>query len=140
MGFHPVVIFAVSQASVLFQFWVHTEYIKKMHPIIEYLLATPSNHRVHHGTQEKYLDKNYAATFIFWDRMFGTFQQEEERPEYGLTTKIGNRLNPLFLNFHEYQSMIEDVKKADSMKNKWFYMFASPSAIHHRKLKEQTNS
>ena len=140
MGFHPVVIFAVSQASVLFQFWVHTEYIKKMHPIIEYLLATPSNHRVHHGTQEKYLDKNYAATFIFWDRMFGTFQQEEERPEYGLTTKIGNRLNPLFLNFHEYKSMIEDVKKADSLKNKWFYIFASPTAIHHRKLKEQTNS
>ena len=111
-----------------------------MHPLIEYLLATPSNHRVHHGTQEKYLDKNYAATFIFWDRMFGTFQQEEERPEYGLTTKIGNRLNPLFLNFHEYKSMIEDVKKADSFKNKWFYIFASPTAIHHRKLKEQTNS
>ena len=52
--------------------------------------------------------------------MFGTFQLEEERPEYGLTNKIGNRLNPLFLNFHEYQNMIDDIKKADTMKKKWF--------------------
>ncbi len=135
-GFHPIVIFAVSQASVLFQFWVHTEYIKKLHPVFEYILATPSNHRVHHGTQEKYLDKNYAATFIFWDRMFGTFQKEEERPEYGLTNKIGNRLNPIFLNFHEYQDMIEDVKHAKGIQKKWFYIFGSPSAIHHEKLKD----
>jgi sterol desaturase/sphingolipid hydroxylase (fatty acid hydroxylase superfamily) len=135
LGFHPILVFVVSQASVLFQFWVHTEYIKKMHPIIEYIFATPSNHRVHHGTQEKYLDKNYAATFIFWDRMFGTFQKEEERPNYGLTSKIGNRFNPLFLNFHEYVDMVEDVKKANGIKKKWFYIFGSPSAIHHEKQK-----
>jgi len=137
MGFHPIIIFAVSQASVLFQFWVHTEYIKKMHPFFEYILATPSNHRVHHGTQEKYLDKNYAATFIFWDRMFGTFQKEEERPDYGLTNKIGNRFNPLFLNFHEYKDMVQDFKKAKGFKRKTFFLFGSPSDIHHHKIKEQ---
>lgn len=134
LGFHPVVFFVVSQVAVLFQFWVHTEYIRKMHPLIEYLFATPSNHRVHHGSQEIYLDKNYAATFIFWDRIFGTFVEEGEKPEYGLTTKIGNRLDPLFLNFHEVKDIMNDMKKAKGTKNKLFYLFASPSRIHRRKM------
>jgi sterol desaturase/sphingolipid hydroxylase (fatty acid hydroxylase superfamily) len=76
LGFHPVILFIVNQIAVLFQFWVHTEYIRRMPAIIEYLFATPSNHRVHHGSQEKYIDKNYGATFIIWDRMFNTFQPE----------------------------------------------------------------
>ncbi len=135
LGFHPVIIFVVSQASVLFQFWVHTEYIKKMPAVFEYLLATPSNHRVHHGTQEKYLDKNYAATFIFWDRMFGTYQKEEETPNYGLTNKIGDRFNPIFLNFHEYNDMVKDVKGAGSLKKKLFFIFGSPLKIYHEKIK-----
>jgi len=138
-GFHPVVFFVVSQVAVLFQFWVHTEYIKKLHPIIEYIFATPSNHRVHHGSQEKYLDKNYAATFIFWDRLFGTFQPEEERPIYGLTKKIGNRMDPLFLNFHEFSDMIADVKKAKGFREKMFYLFGSPTAVYYRKLDEEEN-
>ncbi len=79
IGFHPIVFFVVNQIAVLFQFWVHTEYIRKLHPAFEYIFATPSNHRVHHGSQEKYINKNYGATFIFWDRMFGTFQPEEEQ-------------------------------------------------------------
>jgi len=137
MGFHPVVLFVVSQAAVLFQFWVHTEYIGKLHPIIEYIFATPSNHRVHHGSQDKYLDKNFAATFIFWDRLFGTYQAEEEEPEYGLTQKIGNRLDPLFLNFHEYYDMIADVKRANGLKQKLFYIFGSPSKIYKEKLAQQ---
>ncbi len=135
-GFHPIVIFVVSQVSVMFQFWVHTEYIKKLPRWVEYVFATPSNHRVHHGSQEKYLDKNYAATFIFWDRIFGTFQLEEERPIYGLTTKIGNRLNPIFLNFHEIKDMFQDVKTAKGFKKKWFYIFGSPTAIYNEKLKK----
>ncbi len=135
MGFHPIIFFVVSQVSVLFQFWVHTEYIRKMHPIIEYIFATPSNHRVHHGSQEKYLDKNFAATFIFWDRLFGTYQKEEEQPDYGLTTKIGNRLDPLFLNFHEYYDMIDDVKKAKGLSKKLFFIFGHPNKIHLQKLK-----
>lgn len=139
IGFHPVVFFVTSQISVLFQFWVHTEYIRKMHPWLEYILATPSNHRVHHGRNEKYLDKNYAATFIFWDRMFGTYQKEEEKPDYGLTTQIGNRLNPIFLNFHELNEMRKDVKSTKSLRKKLFYVLGSPSAIYHEKLaKEQS--
>lgn len=135
MGFHPVIFFVTSQVSVLFQFWVHTEYIRKLHPFFEYILATPSNHRVHHGRNEKYLDKNYAATFIFWDRIFGTYQKEEERPDYGLTSQIGNRLNPIFLNFHELSDLIKDVRKAKGFRKKLFYMFGSPTAIYHEKLR-----
>ncbi len=130
IGFHPIIFFVANQIGVLFQFWVHTEYIGKLHPAIEYIFATPSNHRVHHGSQDKYLDKNFAATFIFWDRLFGTYQLEQEKPNYGLTTKIGNRMNPVFLNFHEYYDMVADVKKAKGLKLKLFYVFGSPAAIH----------
>lgn len=135
-GFHPIIFFVVSQVAVLFQFWVHTEYIGRLHPWIEYIFATPSNHRVHHGSQDKYLDKNYAATFIIWDRMFGTYQPEEERPIYGLTTKIGDRMDPIFLNFHEFGDMVNDVKKAKGLKKKLFYIFGSPTAVYNEKLKE----
>lgn len=129
MGFHPVIFFIVNQISVLFQFWQHTEYIGKLHPIIEKIVVTPSNHRVHHGSDEKYIDKNFAAIFIFWDKLFGTYQPEEEKPTYGITTKIEHKLNPLHLNFHEYQDMYQDVKKAKTIKEKLFYVFASPSKI-----------
>jgi len=138
IGFHPIIFFTVSQIAVLFQFWVHTEYIGKLHPWIEYIFATPSNHRVHHGSQEKYIDKNFAATFIFWDRLFGTFQEEEEQPEYGLTTKIGNRMDPLFLNFHEFNDMIRDIKRARGIRKKLFYAFASPGRIHEEKMKQRS--
>jgi hypothetical protein len=133
IGFHPIIFFLVSQVSVLFQFWVHTEYIKRLHPVIEYLFATPSNHRVHHGSQEKYLDKNFAATFIIWDRIFGTFEPETDEPEYGLTTKIGDRVDPIFLNFHEINDIISDLSKAQGFREGVFYLFGSPSKIAARK-------
>ena len=134
IGFHPVIFFVASQIAVLFQFWVHTEYIRKLHPIIEYIFATPSNHRVHHGSQEKYLDKNFAATFILFDRMFGTYHDEDEQPEYGLTSKIGDRLNPIYLNFHEFADMAKDIRQAKGIKDKLFYAFSSPAKIHKRKM------
>lgn len=135
-GFHPVIFFIVHQIGVLFQFWQHTEYIRKLHPAIEWLIVTPSNHRVHHGSDEKYLDKNFGVIFIFWDRMFGTYQPEEEKPTYGITTKIENKLNPLYLNFHEYKDIYVDVKEATGLKNKLFYIFASPAAIAKSKQKK----
>ena len=135
IGFHPVIIFIVNQISVLFQFWQHTEYIGKLHPIIEKFVVTPSNHRVHHGSDEKYIDKNFGAIFIFWDFMHNSYQVEEEKPTYGLTTKIEHKLDPLHLNFHEYQDMWNDVKKAKGFKEKWFYIFGSPGDI--AKLKKE---
>ena len=78
IGFDPVIFFICHQIEVLYQFWIHTEYIQKLPAPIEYIFVTPSHHRVHHGKNEKYMDKNYGSTLVIWDRMFGTFQPEED--------------------------------------------------------------
>lgn len=135
VGFHPVIFFIVHQIGVLFQFWQHTEQIKKLPPVFEWLIVTPSNHRVHHGSDEKYLDKNFGVIFIFWDKLLGTYQKEEERPLYGTVHKIKTTLDPLYLNFHEYSDMVRDVKGTRNWKEKLFYVFGSPSAIAKRKAK-----
>jgi sterol desaturase/sphingolipid hydroxylase (fatty acid hydroxylase superfamily) len=133
-GFHPVIFFATSQIAVLFQFWVHTEYIRKIHPVIEYIFATPSNHRVHHGAQRKYMNKNYGATFIFWDRMFGTYQKEEEQAIYGLSHNLTEKANPLVLNFHEFADMWKDIKSTKKFRERIFFIFGDPYDIYlHKK-------
>lgn len=134
IGFHPIIFFITNQIAVLFQFWVHTEYIRKLHPAVEYLFATPSNHRVHHGSQEKYINKNYGATFIIWDRIFGTYQEEEEQVHYGITHNIKQKSNPLYINFHEYIDIWNDMKRAKGFKKKMFFLFGDPIDI--AKLKE----
>lgn len=135
-GFHPMIFFVANQVAVLFQFWVHSEYVPRLHPLIEYIFATPSNHKVHHGSQEKYLDVNYGATFIIWDRIFGTYQPLEERPVYGLTTPIPYSSNPFYLNFHEIKEIAKDVKAAGTFREKMFYIFGSPSKIGLMKKKQ----
>ena len=136
IGFHPIIIFVTNQIAVLFQFWVHTEYIRKLHPAIEYLFATPSNHRVHHGSQERYINKNYGATFIIWDRIFGTFQEEDEKPVYGLTHNIDRKHDPIHINFHEYVDIAKDVKTARNWKEALFYIFGDPGDIDQYKKRK----
>ncbi|MBD2754274.1 sterol desaturase family protein [Spirosoma validum] len=133
IGFHPIIFFVTNQIAVLFQFWVHTEYIRRMPAWVEYVFATPSNHRVHHGSQEKYIDKNFGATFIFWDRLFGTFQPEEEQVIYGITTNIENKANPLIINFHEFIDIFHDVRSAKGLRRKLFFIFGSPVKIAEEK-------
>ena len=133
MGFDPVVFFICHQIEVLYQFWIHTEYIKKLPKPIEYIFTTPSHHRVHHATNEKYLDKNYGSTFIIWDRMFGTFQPEEERPDYGITTPISNPYNPITLCFHEWVDLVKDVKKAKNWRQAQKLAFGRPSELQEYK-------
>ncbi len=135
-GFHPLVFFICNQIAVLFQFWVHTEYIHKLPKIFELIIATPSNHRVHHGTQEKYLDKNYAPTFIFWDKIFGTYQPEEERPIYGLTMPI-HSANPFYIVFHELMEIFKDLKKAKTLKQTLWIIFGHPNDIYKWKKEEE---
>ncbi len=135
-GFHPLIFFISNQLGVLYQFWVHTESIGKLHPFIEKYFGTPSNHRVHHGSDEKYLDKNFGATFMIWDHWFGSFQYEEEKPKYGLTTNIDHKINPLVLNFHEYSDILKDVKSAQTFRRKLYFIFASPGDIYKYKLKK----
>ncbi|WP_230383852.1 sterol desaturase family protein [Pedobacter endophyticus] len=136
-GFHPIVFFVANQIAVLFQFWVHTEYIKKLPRVIEFLFATPSNHRVHHGSQDKYIDKNFGATFIIWDRVFSTYQAEEEQVEYGLTTKLQQKGNPIYVNFHEFIDIWKDLKKAKCMREGLFFVFASPGRVARYKEKNE---
>lgn len=135
VGFHPVIFFIVNQIAVLFQFWVHTEYIGKLNPLVELIFATPSNHRVHHGSQEKYINKNYGATFIFWDRLFNTYQKEQEKVKYGVTHNIKNKANPININFHEFVDIWRDLKNAPTWKKKFFYLFGNPIAISKEKSK-----
>ncbi|TDN87644.1 sterol desaturase/sphingolipid hydroxylase (fatty acid hydroxylase superfamily) [Salegentibacter sp. 24] len=129
LGFHPLVFFIVHQLEVLYQFWIHTELIKKLPRPIEYIFTTPSHHRVHHSVNEKYLDKNYGSTFIFWDRIFGTFQEEDEKPRYGITKPV-NSYNPFFLVFHEWIEISKDIWKARSLKEAWLILFGSPVDKH----------
>lgn len=138
-GFHPIIFFITNQIAVLFQFWVHTEYIKKLPRFIEYVFATPSNHRVHHGSQEKYINKNFGATFILWDRMFGTFEPERERAVYGLTHPLPNKGNPIYVNFHEFIDIWHDVRKAKGLKRKLFFLFGNPIHVARYKDKENRN-
>lgn len=132
LGFHPVVFFITHQIEVLYQFWIHTEYIKKLPRPIEYFFTTPSHHRVHHARNEKYLDKNYGSTFIIWDRIFGTFQPEEERPDYGITTPV-NSYNPIKLNFHEWSDIVRDVRRSKSLKEAYAMIFTRPSELEAKK-------
>ena len=126
MGFDPFVFFICHQI-VLYQFWIHTEYIKKLHPVIEFIFTTPSHHRVHHASDEHYLDKNYGSTFIIWDRMFGTFMPEGERPNYGITKPVTS-YNPIYLVFHEWRDIFSDLRKAQSFKEAWRILFDKPGA------------
>jgi sterol desaturase/sphingolipid hydroxylase (fatty acid hydroxylase superfamily) len=133
IGFHPVILFVTNQIAVLFQFWVHTEFIRKMNPVIEFIFATPSNHRVHHGSQAKYINKNFGATFIIWDRIFGTYQPEEDQAIYGITHPLERKHDPIHINFHEYVDMFNDIKRARSMKERLFYLLGDPEHIAQQK-------
>lgn len=125
MGFHPLVFLIVHQIEVLYQFWIHTELIKKLPKPIEYIFTTPSHHRVHHSINEKYMDKNFGSTLIIWDRLFKTFQVEEEQPIYGITKPV-NSYNPVYLVFHEWVDVFKDLGRAKSPKMAWQILFGSP--------------
>ena len=132
MGFDPVTFFICHQIEVLYQFWIHTEYIRKLPKPIEFIFTTPSHHRVHHGVNAKYMDQNYGSTLIIWDRMFGTFQPEEEQPEYGITKQV-NSYNPVWLNFHEWSDIVKDVRKSKSLKEAYYMVFGRPAHMEEIK-------
>ncbi|ECE6961912.1 sterol desaturase family protein, partial [Salmonella enterica subsp. enterica] len=110
LGFHPAVIAFVYGFNLVYQFWIHTEAIGKMWRPFEFIFNTPSHHRVHHATNPRYLDANFAGTLIIWDRMFGTFVEEldEDVPRYGIVRNIGT-FNPVRVAFHEWAGMLKDV-------------------------------
>jgi hypothetical protein len=111
--------------NLIYQFFTHTELVGKLPRPIEFVFNTPSHHRIHHGSNPEYLDKNYGGILIIWDRMFGSFQKELHRPNYGLTTPVGT-YNLLKLQYHEYGNIIGDVRGARGLRNKLCYIFARP--------------
>lgn len=129
VGFHPVDVILMQAISLLYQYWIHTELIVKFPPLVEWFFNTPSHHRVHHGSNVKYLDKNHGGILIIWDRIFGTFQLEEERPNYGLVHNLTS-YNPFVIAFHEWRDLFRDVRKAPSLKAAFLYVFGPPGWSH----------
>ena len=131
IGFDPIIFLTLSSFNTLYQFWIHTRTIKSM-GFLEYILNTPSHHRVHHGSNPKYIDKNHAGTLIIWDRMFGTFQKEEEEVYYGITKPLAS-WNPVWANIHYWKDLIETAKKSDSISDK-IRVFVKPPGWFPEKL------
>lgn len=131
VGFHPLMILTVMTISLIYQFWLHTQTINRFPRVFEFFFNTPSHHRVHHGSNVRYLDRNHAGVLIIWDRMFGTFQEEmpEEPVKYGITTNI-HTYNPFVIATHEYGNLIRDVRNAPSFKAKLGYIFKPPGWSH----------
>jgi sterol desaturase/sphingolipid hydroxylase (fatty acid hydroxylase superfamily) len=126
LGFHPAMIVIQQSLNLLYQYWIHTEAIGKLPRPVEWLFNTPSHHRVHHAANPQYLDKNYAGTLMVWDRLFGTFAPEEEKPVYGLTKNIGTH-NPLRIFVHEYVALFRDALKPGPWKHRLGYVFRNPA-------------
>jgi sterol desaturase/sphingolipid hydroxylase (fatty acid hydroxylase superfamily) len=113
------------QVNLLYQYWIHTEVINRLPQPIEAVFNTPSHHRVHHGANPQYLDKNYGGILIIWDRLFGTFEPEVRRIKYGLTKNI-DTFNPMRIGYHEFIDIARDVKGARGWRNKLGHVFRRP--------------
>ena len=124
LGFDLVQTVIALLLVISYQNWIHTEKIYKL-GWLDKIFNTPSVHRVHHGSNEKYIDKNYGGILIIWDRIFGTYQQEEEAVVYGIVEPL-NSANPLIINFHEYWKIIKDVRKSNSLKDAMGYILGRP--------------
>jgi len=120
------VLVATVSLNLIYQFWVHTQHVPALGPI-EWIMVTPSNHRVHHARNDQYVDKNYGGVFIIWDRIFGTYQDElaEEPAVYGLRKPL-NSWNPLWANTHVYWRLLVDFVKIKGIKNKTQLLFKRP--------------
>lgn len=125
LGVPPWMVFASFSISLIYQFWVHTERIGTLWRPIEFVFNTPSHHRVHHGRDAEYLDRNYGGILIIWDRLFGTFQPELFRPHYGLTKPVGT-FNIWRLQTHEYAAIARDVRRATRWRDRLGYAFGPP--------------
>ena len=125
VGFEPWMVLLAQSWSLIYQFWIHTERIRRLPRPLEAVLNTPSHHRVHHGSNEQYLDRNYGGILIIWDRLFGTYEPEGERVRYGLTTQLRTH-RPVQVAFHEYIAMWHDLRRAPRWRDKLGVVFRGP--------------
>jgi sterol desaturase/sphingolipid hydroxylase (fatty acid hydroxylase superfamily) len=127
LGVHPAILFFSKGLNLTYQFWVHTELIARLPKVLEWTLITPSHHRVHHAVNPRYLDANYGGVLILWDRLFGTFVAEraEDRPRFGIVGNLGT-FNPIKVAFHEWWAIANDLRRARSVREAWWYMWGRP--------------
>jgi len=124
VGVRPDLIVVSGALNLLYQFWIHTEMVGRLGPL-ERVLNTPSHHRVHHGSNPRYLDKNYGGILIVWDRLFGTFAEEVHRPTYGLTQPVVTR-SVLGLQYREFGAIARDVRRAAGWRERVGYLLRPP--------------
>ena len=124
LGFPVEMLLVQKSISLIYQYWLHTELIGELSWFGK-LFNTPSHHRVHHGRNPIYLDRNHAGIFIVWDKLFGTFEPESEPVDYGLTSNI-HTYNPLRIAFHEWAAMLKDVSSARTWRGRLGYLFTAP--------------
>lgn len=132
LGVRPELILVAGGWNLFYQFWIHTEALDRLPVWAEAWLNTPSHHRVHHGANPQYLDRNYGGVLIVWDRWFGTFEPERERVAYGLTKNVGS-YNLVWVQLHEYMAIIRDLLRAARWRERLWLTFASPAAISARR-------
>jgi sterol desaturase/sphingolipid hydroxylase (fatty acid hydroxylase superfamily) len=127
LGFPPAMILTAQAVSLIYQFWIHTETVQKLPAPLEWLLNTPSHHRVHHGKNISYLDRNHGGVLIIWDRLFGSFAAEDAREpvRYGITHDL-TTFNPLRIAVHEVVAITQDLRKTRSLRHAFGYLFAPP--------------
>jgi sterol desaturase/sphingolipid hydroxylase (fatty acid hydroxylase superfamily) len=131
-GVRPGLIEQARGINLLYQFWIHTEAIQKL-GWVEKVFNTPSHHRVHHGSNRQYLDRNHGSILIVWDHLFGTFEEEDERVVYGLTKNIDS-YHPVTIAGHEWVDLAEDVASAQTWRDRWFFVLRRPGWAYARRV------
>ncbi len=124
LGFDVVQVLGALLIVIVYQTWIHTEKIGKL-GWLDYIFNTPSVHRVHHGMNPDYIDKNYGGILIIWDHLFGTYKAETEKVRYGITTQLGTS-NPLTIMFHEFWAIAKDIFKAKSLSEVFRFLLGRP--------------
>lgn len=132
LGVPPAVVFVLYACNLVYQFFIHTESVGRLHPAIEYVFNTPSAHRVHHGRNPQYIDKNYGGVLIVFDRWFGTYEPEGEKVEYGIATRQPRSFNLLTLNFHEFIDMWKDVLRPGPLPQRLKHLVMPPEWTRER--------
>ena len=115
-GFPPAMFLVTLTLNTLYQFFIHTRLVGRLGPL-EWVINTPSHHRVHHGVNPRYVDRNYAGVFIIWDRLFGTFEPEGDEPVYGLVKPLGS-FNPLWANLHRWVEIAAMSRRTRRLRDK----------------------
>jgi sterol desaturase/sphingolipid hydroxylase (fatty acid hydroxylase superfamily) len=130
VGVRPTLIARARQLNLLYQYWFHTDTIRRMGKAEE-VLNTPSHHRVHHGSNSRYIDRNHGSILIIWDRLFGTFEREDETVVYGLTKNIGS-YRPARIATHEYADIIRDVASSTTWRDRLSFVLRGPGWAYRR--------